>query len=46
MNFIEFQKCPVNFILKFGTLMLTEKYFLSQTQISVILNLLLNFAEF
>jgi len=25
MNFTEFLKCPVNFVLKFGTLILTEK---------------------
>jgi len=24
-NFTEFEKCPLNFILKFGTLILTEK---------------------
>ena len=25
MNYIEFLKCPLNFILKFSTLILTEK---------------------
>jgi len=25
MNFTEFKKCPLNFILKFSTLILTEK---------------------
>ena len=35
MNFTEFQECPLNFILKFRTLILTEKiqsYFFTVTE--------------